>query len=163
MNNRNYKRLILTALVIGWCAVIFNFSSQSASESSETSGGFIETFCNFIIPEFGDFTGSQRTEFIESLQFAVRKCAHFTAYSILGFLSWFALFDFKTKFRYAAAAGFSFLYACSDEIHQYFVPGRSSEIRDILLDTAGAILGTLIALGITKLFLHFRRQKNNEL
>ncbi|MDE6150201.1 MAG: VanZ family protein [Ruminococcus sp.] len=160
MRNTNYKRLITAALVIGWCAVIFSFSSQSASESSETSGGFIETFCNFIIPEFGDFSGSQREAFIESFQFAVRKCAHFTAYGILGFLSWFALFDFKAKLRYAIAVGFSFLYACSDEIHQYFAPGRSNEIRDVLIDTAGAMLGALIAFGITTLFIHYRKQKN---
>lgn len=160
MINLNYKILITTALVIGWCAVIFSFSSQSASESSKTSGGLIEAFCNFIIPEFGDFSGLQREEFIEHLQFAVRKCAHFTAYGILGFLSWFALFDIKTKLRYSIAVGFSFLYACSDEIHQYFVPGRSNEIRDILIDTAGAMLGALIAFGITKLFLNFRKQKN---
>lgn len=160
MSISNYKRLILAGLVIAWCVVIFNFSSQSAYESSQTSEGLISAVCSFIIPEFGDFSGTERENFIESLQFIVRKSAHFTAYGILGFLSYLALYDIKIKFRYAFAVGFSFLYACSDEIHQYFVSGRSCEIRDVLIDTAGAILGSLIALGLTKLILHYRKQKN---
>ena len=37
------------------------------------------------------------------------------------------------------AAGF--LYAVSDEIHQIFVPGRSGEPRDVLIDTSGVLIG----------------------
>jgi hypothetical protein len=33
------------------------------------------------------------------------------------------------------------LYATSDEIHQYFVPGRSADYRDALADAAGAAIG----------------------
>ena len=35
------------------------------------------------------------------------------------------------------------LYAVSDEIHQIFVPGRSCELRDILIDSAGVLVGIL--------------------
>ncbi|MBB1503242.1 VanZ family protein, partial [Candidatus Saccharibacteria bacterium] len=45
----------------------------------------------------------------------------------------------------------SFLYACTDEIHQIFVPGRSAQFRDVLIDTLGASFGTLIAYLIIKL------------
>ena len=34
-------------------------------------------------------------------------------------------------------------YAASDEVHQYFVPGRSADYRDVLADGAGAALGLL--------------------
>jgi len=30
-----------------------------------------------------------------------------------------------------------------DELHQYFVPGRSALVTDVLLDTASAALGAL--------------------
>ena len=33
------------------------------------------------------------------------------------------------------------LYAVTDEIHQYFVPGRSCEFRDICIDSAGVLCG----------------------
>lgn len=155
------KRVILILLVVGWCCVIFSFSAEDSEESSRTSGAIIATVCEWIVPEFGDFQGEQRQEFIDDLQFAVRKSAHFTAYAILGFLSWFALYGIKKGYRYACAVGFSFLYACSDEIHQLFVPGRSGEFRDVLIDTAGAILGALIGLGFTALALKINRKKKS--
>ena len=39
---------------------------------------------------------------------------------------------------------FCFLYACSDEIHQLFIPGRSGELLDVLIDTTGGILSSFI-------------------
>lgn len=33
------------------------------------------------------------------------------------------------------------LYAASDEIHQLFVPGRSGQLSDVILDSAGALAG----------------------
>lgn len=38
------------------------------------------------------------------------------------------------------------LYAGTDEFHQYFVPGRACSLRDVCIDSAGAILGVLIML-----------------
>lgn len=55
------------------------------------------------------------------------------------------------KYALAMSILLSFLYACTDEIHQIFVPGRSAQFRDVLIDTLGASLGTLIAYLILKL------------
>ncbi len=49
----------------------------------------------------------------------------------------------------------SMLYACTDEFHQHFVPGRSCEVRDALIDTAGALIGILV-LGI---LMHFHKRR----
>ena len=46
----------------------------------------------------------------------------------------------------------SFLYACTDELHQIFVPGRSAQFRDILIDTLGASFGATITYLIIKFF-----------
>ena len=35
------------------------------------------------------------------------------------------------------------LYAVTDEVHQIFVEGRSCELRDWAIDTAGALIGTI--------------------
>ena len=154
------KRVVLLLLAAFWCVVIFMLSAENADDSSQTSRGLIEAVCEWIVPDFDDFTGNERAEFIESLQFAVRKCAHFTAYSVLGILSWSALYDMKKRYRYACAVGFGFVYACSDEIHQLFVPERSGEFRDVLIDTSGAMLGTLIALGATVLLVRMRKRRD---
>ena len=50
-----------------------------------------------------------------------------------------------------------FLYASTDEFHQTFVPGRSGEIRDILIDTFGVLLGALIVTRLIPSLLQ-RRQ-----
>ena len=41
-----------------------------------------------------------------------------------------------------------FLYACSDEFHQLFVPDRAGLFTDVLVDTAGAVIALLVLQGI---------------
>ena len=50
---------------------------------------------------------------------------------------------------------FCALYACSDEFHQYFVPGRSCKFFDVCVDSTGAFFGALLFWGI----FHLRKQK----
>ena len=54
---------------------------------------------------------------------------------------------------------FCALYACSDELHQYFVPGRSCRFFDVCVDSAGAFCGTLLFWG----FFHLRERKRREI
>ena len=56
------------------------------------------------------------------------------------------------KYTLAMSILFSFLYACTDELHQIFVPGRSAQFRDILIDTLGASFGATITYLTIKLF-----------
>ena len=41
---------------------------------------------------------------------------------------------------------FGAFYAGTDELHQYFVPGRSAQVTDVVLDSFGVITGILIYL-----------------
>ncbi|MDD5129804.1 MAG: VanZ family protein [Candidatus Omnitrophica bacterium] len=73
--------------------------------------------------------------------FFLRKVAHITEYFIFTFLLFRA---FAGSFRmggvsFICPAVFSFLYVISDEIHQYFVPGRHCSFADILIDSTGII------------------------
>ena len=45
-------------------------------------------------------------------------------------------------------------YGLSDEIHQYFVPGRHASFRDFLADTAGVTAGLLIVHVIRKRYFN---------
>jgi len=38
------------------------------------------------------------------------------------------------------------LFAISDEIHQYFVPGRSAQLQDVIRDGKGALIGCLLMM-----------------
>lgn len=46
--------------------------------------------------------------------------------------------------------GMTALYGLSDEIHQYFVPNRSSSVYDLLADIAGACLAAGLRLLLLK-------------
>jgi hypothetical protein len=148
-------RIFFGLLTAAWCCVIFRLSAQNGDESSETSGSFIRFFCELAVPKFSGFDGARRAEFVEGLQFIVRKCAHFTAYMILAAISlqFFRRFERMKKPREAGAAAliFSFVYASSDEFHQLFVPDRSAQFRDVLIDTGGAMCGIIITLAVWKL------------
>ncbi len=54
----------------------------------------------------------------------------------------------------------SFLYACTDELHQVFVPGRSAQFRDVLIDTLGASFGAIITYLIVKLFTKIKTRSH---
>lgn len=49
------------------------------------------------------------------------------------------------------SSGISVFYAVSDELHQYFVPGRNASVWDVLLDGVGVICGVFAVAGITVL------------
>ncbi len=55
------------------------------------------------------------------------------------------------------------LYAASDETHQLFVAGRSGRVTDVMIDSAGAILGVLIFAGVEKCIIFlWNRRKSRE-
>ena len=50
-------------------------------------------------------------------------------------------------------------YGLVDEIHQYFVPGRSCQFTDILIDSSGALCGVLFLFVIVWLYNRRKSQK----
>ena len=88
----------------------------------------------------------------ETMSFAVRKLAHFTEYLFLGLSLFMTVREYYRSgnlFRTAIISwGAGTLYAATDEVHQYFVPGRSCEIRDMLIDSCGVAAGVLIMAAI---------------
>lgn len=117
--------------------VIFWLSSRTATESSEQSGVIVE----FLRKIFGD---NVFTDFI------VRKSAHCLEFTGLSFLFNLSLYVTKNKPSFVFAVMLTSIYAATDEFHQLFVEGRSCQITDWAIDTAGAILG---ALGFLVIFL----------
>ena len=55
----------------------------------------------------------------------------------------------KQKILYSIAFGGG--YAVTDELHQFFVPGRSAQVLDVGIDTAGVIIGIIIYLALIKI------------
>ncbi len=140
---------LLTILIM---VIIFCFSSQNATESKSTSEGFTKKVLS-TCEDFRELPEKKQNEIVLNLQFAVRKSAHFLVYTALGlslFMAFLLTFDNKLTWLFSLIG--CILYAISDELHQSFVSERSCEIRDVLIDTLGAILGIAIVLLIKFIF-----------
>lgn len=131
--------------------VIFRFSSQPAQVSADVSKSFFASILRIIAaPAFSN--QSELTEFVTSADGVVRKCAHFSIYLVFGMFMYLFINEFdlkKIKPQYISVP-IVFLYAVSDEIHQYFVPGRSCEFRDMMIDLSGAVIGTVLIMLIRR-------------
>lgn len=143
INKTNIKKIIDIILVILWMIIIFCFSSQVGDDSSATSGNTIRRIVTF----FNSNISNEDLEIIvETLQPFTRKLAHFTIYTLGGFLIYNLNNNFSntTKRKIIYSIMFGLFYAITDEIHQYFVPGRSSRVFDVFIDTCGTCTGVLI-------------------
>ena len=148
---RTFFKYFFWALTIALMVMIFLFSSQKAEESQQTSEGLTKKIL-MCFEVFREFSEEKQTSIIKGVQFIVRKSAHFSAYGALGLSLYSALLlTFKRKFLWLTAFVGSVLYAVSDEIHQYFIPGRSMELRDVLIDSSGAFLGIILVMIIMKI------------
>ena len=140
MQNRK-KRILPLLITVLIMVFIFLQSALPADLSKEESNMIVQALIEFLHVD------------AEFLSFAVRKCAHFTEYLLLG-LSLFATvreydpvrLERNEQWRRTALLswGIGALYALTDEVHQAFVPGRSCEIRDMLIDSCGVAAGVLI-------------------
>ena len=140
--------------------MIFCFSAQTADESSEVSG----TVLAWITQISGAFIRSPQRQavFVAIMQVYLRKAAHFTEYTLLGFfLTLFSAGLHRTiPGSLPLPLTLGVFYACTDEWHQTFVQERSGEPRDVLIDSAGVAFGA--ALACLCLLIYLRRRKKQE-
>lgn len=136
----NRKEVAILA-TISWMALIFYLSHQPASVSGELSGSLLAVIEQIVAYFPFPFDG-------ETVHFYLRKSAHFFAYFILGVLVFHTVrlyIDIALR-SITSAFLITVLYAISDEVHQTFIPGRSGEVRDVLIDSAGSFTGIIIYL-----------------
>lgn len=142
MNRQN--RIIISLILIAlWMLVIFLMSSEVSTDSTARSDEIVRTIQSIGVSAPADL-----------LTFLVRKAAHISAYFILGILIFSLLkeYDLGVKKMIFISIAIAMLYACTDEVHQVFVFGRSGEVRDVLIDTAGATLGVVVYAALSSRF-----------
>ena len=152
------KRIIFAILIIINCIIIFNFSAQNSEKSNQTSGVFVERTVSIIT----DINKNVKKESItDMVTIFVRKTAHFSIYALLGvwLMNEANTFQISNKKKIIICLIFGFLYAISDELHQSFVSGRSTEFRDVCIDTCGALFG----ISLVFIFSYFRKNLNKKI
>ena len=163
MIKKYLKPFISWLLVIAWMLLIFSMSAQGREESNRSSVGVSRIIASIFVRGWDDMTEAEQAETVESIHVLVRKTAHFTLYMILGILSFIAISNHTSKRSLNALFAFvlSAAYAVSDEVHQYFTAGRSCEIRDMLIDSSGAIVGILIIYGTKQVLSRWKKGKGD--
>lgn len=156
------KRIIFGILILLNCITIFYFSHQISENSSKQSSTIVEIISN-IIPYIKNLEENQQTILKEKiLTPIVRKTAHFSIYAMLGILTTNLMLTIENKKmskRAILALIFCIIYAITDEFHQKFIPGRSAELRDVLIDTSGALIGILLTIAVTFLVRKIKDRK----
>lgn len=139
-------RIVMTALSAAEIAFIFLRSMQSADSSSQESGSLLMLLNQILCSLHIDW---------EITSHLIRKAAHFAEYSLLGILLCVTMYLYWQKrvraLLSAIAAGAA--VAVCDELIQQFYEGRSCEFGDMLLDTAGVLVGALIVTGVISIIL----------
>ena len=72
---------------------------------------------------------------------------HFVLYLFYGIVTYLFFWNIRNSLIFAS------LYALSDELHQYFVPGRNCDIIDLLVDILGISVGVFILYIVRKKLL----------
>lgn len=117
--SRATRTLLRWLPALGLMTLIFVLSSQSGLKISEDAG----------------------------VDRPLRTLAHFTAYALLAAALLFAISGSNSVSARAALVALivAVLYGLSDEIHQAFVPDRTGQLKDLVVDGLGAGVGVLIA------------------
>ena len=156
MKNVSRRRWIYALLCVAMMGVIFYFSAMTALESSKVSGRVTKVAVQLTYPEYTALPKPQQTGVYQLMQHLVRKSAHFGEYALLGALITLFLSTFSLRFRGLIALAACVLYAIGDEVHQGFVAGRGPLAADVLIDSAGAAAGILLAALVLYWFTHHR-------
>ena len=160
--NTHMRKIVCWILVVCWMAVIFSFSARTATLSAQDSATVGMWLGKVFVPGFSGWDEQEQKEFADKIDHPVRKAAHASEYAVLGFLLAGGLADDTKKRLYCI--GFPWivgtLYAASDELHQMFVPGRSCQVTDIMIDSSGVFLGVLVGQLIWVYRIWARRKKN---
>ena len=137
------KKKIYFILSICYIGVIFMFSSQTAEISGGTSTGLIDKIYDFLLKLYSGNMIIGKDEFISFFEPYLRKGAHLFNFFILSiFVSGYVLCCKKRIYKSLFISLLvCFCVASLDEFYQLFIDGRSGEIRDVLIDTSGSLIG----------------------
>lgn len=146
------KRFLYMIPVIIWMIFIFYMSGKTGQESSGQSGK-ISLFITNLLEKVRQDSPQEMQNLQDILELVIRKAAHMTEYAILFLLSYLAMVKISMSqsrfYNRSIAVLISLLYACSDEMHQLLVPGRSGRMIDVGIDMAGVLI-VLICMILSK-------------
>lgn len=146
-NPKFWARFFLVAAILTAC-VIFYFSAQKGEDSSALSDEITLRVAHIFRPHYHKLSKKEQRSYLELLSTVIRKNGHFCEFMLLGFnlMGFFRFRDPGMSRRDCRlrAWGVATLYGATDELHQLFVNERAAMVTDVLIDSAGGLVGTLV-------------------
>ena len=135
------KKIIYLICIILCLITIFMLSSEDSKESNNTSKEII----NKSVNTYENVTNKDvdNKKVVKTLNYPVRKLAHYTIYLILGIFVYLYMSTTKVDNKVIISIVFCLMCAIFDETHQMFT-GRTSKALDVLIDTLGSSTSILI-------------------
>ena len=151
-------RVAFTVALIACIWFIFS-NSMAVAEVSSVSSGRVLQLLQAVLRRLGHPALAQRLT-----MHIVRKMAHFCEYTLEGFLLMLCMRVYsRHPLRHITVPMLAgVLTALTDETIQLFSQGRSSQVTDVWLDSAGVLAGILAALllmGLWRLLFHHRKKE----
>jgi len=158
------KKVIIVVL----CVLCFGFIFYNSTKPGDVSNEKSYSILNKIRAEYRQLDGEEKLQYNqlpsgareEKMNLILRKNAHALEYCMLSIIVCLILAQFGLKGKNAIIyiMFICLLYAVLDEFHQLYVPGRTSSVKDVLIDFIGAIIG----MGFYYLIHHifFKKTKN---
>lgn len=160
------KTTVSACLMLSVMIVIFVFSHQRGEVSSGNSNSVGEWIVGILKIEIPEGETASSVPIFAGL--SIRKCAHIFLYMLLGATSflfadslvWLIGIQSGRALLYATLGAFaiSFLYACFDEWHQWFVGGRTATVRDVGIDAIGFSIAIALCVCVRLLIVCLRRK-----
>ena len=160
----NIIRMILIIFLIGIFTTIFGFSNQN----SEVSGGISKKVTEYIVKFFPSIEKNseiKKQEIMNKLEKIIRKIAHFSIYTLVGLLLMGLMKTYKIKEidQVGLSMIIGIIYASTDEIHQAFIPGRSAQLTDVMLDSIGDLTGVFIVMLLLEIIRRIKKNRYNNI
>lgn len=132
------KNVASWLVVIAWAGFIFFMSAHTGNGLHEGPSIIAAVFQ--ALADWQERVLGEGVDLISSV-------AHFLEYAVLGLLLANALrFHMPMRRVCLLAVLLASLYGVTDELHQWFVPGRFADPVDWLVDTCGAVAGAFVFL-----------------
>lgn len=147
---KKFLKIILWIMVVCTMVTIYHFSDQPAKKSSATSHSITKKITK---PLTKNKPKKEKKKIEETWNNRLRTLAHFSMFFLLGiFLMSAMIMSFKDKkslvFLFILSLIIILIYALSDEYHQSFIPGRSAQFIDIIVDFSGGLLASGIIFAV---------------
>lgn len=142
------KKYIVLAFLLVLLAIFSNTTYEQQSlipflQVVLASQPFTPFLSQFEFTYWGRTISVEQSGYFHFVEFIIRKATHFSFFGLIGVVIFYVLR--RIRFAPILAIFSVFVLGCLDEYRQSFSPDRTGTIKDVYIDTTGAIVFVTIA------------------